>query len=119
MGGRAQLAPDGDGPGSWCFEQPSGYSGTRAPRASPESSITIYIGERKRACFVCLFHHPRSHFIKLLTRPLFCGPCHCSYIFVPCLAFRVQVAGDLNNKISIVVGVLSTSFARALFGLIR
>jgi len=63
---------------SWCFEQPSGDSGTWAPRALPEFSITIYIGERKRACFVCLFHHPRSHFIKLLTRSLFFGSCHCS-----------------------------------------
>jgi len=33
---------------SWCFyNTPSSYSGTRAPRASPESSIKIYIGERK------------------------------------------------------------------------
>jgi len=36
-------------------------------------------------------------------------------------AFRVHVAGDLNKKMSFVVGVLSTSFARphALLGLIR
>jgi len=70
-------------------------------------------------CFVCLFHHPRSHFIKLLTRALFFGPCHCSYIFVPCLAFRVNVAGDLNKTISFVAGPLTTSFARALLGLIH
>jgi len=36
----------------WCFKQPSGDSGTRAPRASPDSSITIYVGELKLACFV-------------------------------------------------------------------
>jgi len=79
-------------------------------------SITIYIRERVLACFVRLCHHPRSHFTKL-TRALFFGPCRCSYIFVPCLAFRVHVAGDLNKTISFVAGVLSTSFARALLGL--
>jgi len=35
------------------------------------------------------------------------------------LAFRVHVAGDLNKAISFVVAVLSTSFARALLGLIH
>jgi len=93
-----------------------------SPVATPaygEFSITFYIGERKIACFVCLCHHPRSHFTKLLTRALFFGPCHCSCIFVPCLTFRVYVAGDLNKTISIVVGVLTTSFARALLGLSR
>ena len=39
------------------------------------------------------------------------GPCHCLYIFVPCLAFRVHVAGNPNQKISFVVGILSTSLA--------
>jgi len=82
-------------------------------------SIAIYIGERKLACFVCLFHHPRSHLTKLLTRALLFGPCHCSYIFVPCLYLRVHVTGDLNKTISFVVGVLTTSFARALLGLIH
>jgi len=104
---------------SWCFYQFSGYSGIKAPRASPESPITIYIGERELACFLCLFHHPRSNFTKLLTRALVFGPCHCSYIFARCLTFRVQVAGDLNKIISFAVGVLTTSFARALLGLIH
>ena len=97
-----------------CFQQPSGDSGTRAPRAYPESSITIYIGEREHACFVYLYHHPQAHFTKLLTRALFFGACHCSYIFVPCLAFRIHFAGDLNKTISFIAGVLSTSFARTL-----
>jgi len=35
-----------------------------APRASPEFSITIYIGERVLICFVCLCHHPRSHLLS-------------------------------------------------------
>jgi len=49
----------------------------------------------------------------------FLVPCHCSYIFVSFLAFHVHVAGDLNKAISFVVGILSTSFARALLGFIR
>jgi len=102
---------------SWCFWQPSRDSGTRAPRAYPESSVTICIRERGLVCFVYLCHHPRSHFTKLLTRAVFFGPCHCSYIFVPCLAFRVHVGGDLNKTISFVVGVLSTLFS--LLGLIH
>ena len=87
---------------AWCFQQPSGNSGTRAYL---EFSITIYIGERELTCFAYLCHHPRSHFTKLLTRALFFVPCHCSYIFVPCLAFCVHVAGDLNKTISFIVGV--------------
>ena len=103
---------------SWCLQQPSVDSGTRAPRAQPWSSITIYIGERELACFVYLCHHRQSHFTKLLTRALLFGPCHCSYIFVPRLAFRVHVAGDLDKTISFVVGALSTSFTCAFLGLI-
>jgi len=87
-----------------------------APWASPESSITACIGERELARFLCKCHYPRSHFTKLLTRALLFGPFHCSYTFVACLAFRIHVAGDLNNRISLVVGVLTTSFAHALHG---
>ena len=93
---------------SWCFQEHSGDSGTQAPRTQPESSITIYISERELACYVYLCHHPRSHFNKLLTRNMLFGPCHCSYIFVPCLAFHVHVAGDLDKTISFVVDVLQS-----------
>ena len=103
----------------WCFQQPSGNSGTRAPRAEPESSITIHIGEREHACFVYLCHHPLSHSTKLLSRALFIGPCHCSYKFISCQTFRIHVASDLNETISFVASVLSASFARALLGLIH
>jgi len=84
-----------------------------------EPSITISSEERELACFVYLCHHPRSQFISLFTQAIFIWPYHCSYIFVTCLAFRVHAAGDLNKPISFVVAVLSTSFARALLGLIR
>ena len=78
---------------SWCFEQPSGDSGTRAPRAEPESSITLYIGERELVCFVYLRHHPRSHFIKLLIRDLFLGlvTVHIISFYVWPFAFMLQV----------------------------
>ena len=62
-------------------------------------------------------HCPTS--TKLLSRDFLRGPCHCSYIFVVCLDFPVHVAGDLNKKISFVVGVLSTLLACALLGLIH
>jgi len=38
------------------------------------------------------------------------GLCYYWSIFVPCLAFRIHVAGDLNQKLSFVASVLSTSF---------
>jgi len=79
----------------------------------------IYIGECELACFVYLCHHPRSQFTKLFTQALFIGPYHCPYVFVPCQAFCVRVAGDLNKIISFVVGVLSTSLALYLGSSIR
>ena len=53
----------------------SGDSCTRAPRAQPESSITIYIVEREFAYFVHMCHHS-LHWLRLLTQALFSGPSH-------------------------------------------
>jgi len=39
--------------------------------------------------------------------------------FIPCMAFRVHLACDLHKAILLAVGVLSTSFARALLELIH
>jgi len=36
--------------------------------------------------------------MKVVNSGSFYWLCHCSYVFVPCLAFRVHVAGDLNQK---------------------
>jgi len=44
--------------------------------------------------------------IEVVNSGSFHWACHCSYIFIPCLAFRVHVAGDLNQKILFVVDVL-------------
>jgi len=73
---------------------------------------------RTWCCLLCVFVAPLSYFtgLRLLTRAYFIGLCHCSYIFVPILAFRVHVACNWNQKILFVEGVLSTSFARALLG---
>jgi len=38
--------------------------------------------------------------------------------FVSFLAFHIHFANDLNQKVSFVVAILSTSYARALLGLI-
>ena len=76
----------------------------------------------ENASLLCIFVSPPTvplHYTKLLTRDLFFVPCHCSYISVPCPAFHVHVAGDLNKTISFAAGVLSTSFARALLRLIH
>ena len=75
---------------------------------------------RTHACLLCMFvTTPTVPLPKLLIRSLFFGPCHCSCIFVLCLAVRAHVAGDLNKAISFAVGVLLTSFARALLGFIH
>ena len=90
----------------------NGDSGSRAHRAKPESSITIYVVTCELACFVNLCQHP-LHWLRLVTQAFFIGTFHC-FIFVPYLAFRVHVTGDLNQKLSFVVGVVSTSIARPL-----
>jgi len=69
---------------------------TRAPRAQPEQSVTLYIVERELSYFVHLCHHP-LHWLSLLTRAICIEPCHSSYIFVPHLAFCVHFAYDLNR----------------------
>jgi len=79
----------------------------------PESSITIDIAERELVCFVHLCHHPGSQFTKLFTRAIFIRRNHCSYIFVPRLAFRVHVAGDMNKTISFVVDRRYLDFVRS------
>ena len=81
------------------------FNNSLASSGVSESSITICIAERELACFIYLCHHP-LHWKRLQTRVLFIGPCHCSYIFVPCLPFRVPAAGNLNKTILFVVDVL-------------
>jgi len=62
-----------------------------------------------RAFLLCIYlrHHP-LHWLRLQTRALFIGLCQCSYIFVSCPAFMLQVTW----KKSIVVSVLSNTIAR-------
>jgi len=62
---------------------------------------------------------PHISLIMVVTWGLCVVLCYYSSIFSPCLAFRIHVAGDLNQKLSFVASVRSTSFARALLGLIR
>jgi len=64
---------------------------------------------------------PHENFLRTpLTLVLYIGPCHCSYLYRSMsAAFRVHVAGDLDKNIYFKAGVLSTSFARALLGLVR
>jgi len=75
---------------------------------------------RTRACFAYLWHYPRSHFTKLLIQAftLWCLSLFL-YFRSACLASRIHVAGGMNKTILFVAGVLSTSFACALLGLIH
>jgi len=86
---------------SWCFKQPNVDSGTRATRFSPRAWVWLrFIWENASmlAWYICATTYERSHFTKLLIRVILFMPYHCLYIFVPCLAFRVHVARDLNKK---------------------
>jgi len=51
-----------------------------------------------------LWHHT-FHSLWLLTWGLCVGFCYYSSIFIPCLAFRIHVASDLNQKLSFVASV--------------
>ena len=79
-----------------------GHGGDSDTRVQPESSITIYIAERQLAHFVYLCHHP-IHWLRLLTRAL-------SMVLVSVHIFSFHVwtcvhcAGDINNRISFVIG---------------
>jgi len=68
---------------------------------------------------LCIFVAPLISLITVVNLGSTRGLCYYSSIFVPCLAFRIHVAGDLNQKLSFVASVLLTSFALALLGLIR
>jgi len=76
---------------------PSGNSGTRTPQAQPVPSITIYIC-RTRTNLLCIFVLLPASLSKVVISGFFIGPCHCSNISIPCLAFRGHVVGDLNEK---------------------
>ena len=67
-------------------------SGDSSTRDQPKPSTTLYIVERKLACFACLCYHP-FHWLRLLTLAFSIGHCQCSHIFVSCWpsAFNLQV----------------------------
>jgi len=73
---------------------------------------------RTRACLLCTFVPPPTSLIEVANS----GSLHYAlsvFIYFRFMSgLRVHAAGDLDQKRSLIVGVLSTSFARALFGLI-
>ena len=75
-------------------------------------SISIADNASLLALYICATTHG-PHFTKLLSRALFFWPCQCTYKFIPCLAFRVHVAGDLNK--TIVRSRRSLDFVRSRF----
>jgi len=105
----------------WCSQWRLRHSDS----SSSAQFVDYALSCRTWACLLCIFVPPPTSLIKFVNSGslhwvlwLFIY-FHCSYIFVPCFTFRVYFAGDLNQKISFVVGVLSKTFARALLGLIR
>jgi len=71
----------------------------------------MYIIQRE-IYLICLFVPPSTSLITVVIL----DSCHCAYISVSCLVFRVNVAGDLKQKISFVVRVLDyvrSRFTRA------
>ena len=66
----------------------------------------------------CMFVLPPTSLIKVVNS----GSFHwaLSFIYFRCMvAFRVQFAGDVNQKISFATTALSNTFARSLLGLIH
>jgi len=74
---------------------------------------------RTWAYLLCIFLLIPTSLIKIANSSSSLGLVTIHIIFVSCLAFYVHIADDVNKIIPFVVGVLATSLARALLGLIR
>jgi len=74
---------------------------------------------RTRACMLCMFVLPPTSLIKVVHSGSFHWALSVFIYFRFMLAFRVQFAGDVNQKISFATTALSNTFARSLLGLIH
>ena len=71
------------------------------------------------AVLLCMFVSPPTSLIKVVNSGFFHWVLSV-FIYFRCMsAFRVQFAGDVNQKISFVATVLSNTFACSLLGLIH
>ena len=74
---------------------------------------------RTRACMLCMFVPPPISLIKVVNSGSFHWALSVFIYLRFMLAFRVQFAGDVNEKISFATTALSNTFARSLLGLIH
>ena len=74
---------------------------------------------RTRACMLCMFVLPPISPIKVVNSGSFHWALSVFIYFRFILAFRVQFAGDVNQKISFATTALSNTFARSILGLIH
>ena len=74
---------------------------------------------RTRACMLCMCVLPPTSLIKVVNSGSFHWASSLFIYFRFMLAFRVQFAGDMNQKISFATTALSNTFARSLLGFIH
>jgi len=74
---------------------------------------------RTRACLLCMFVPPPTSLIKGVNSGFFHWALSVFIYFRFMSAFRIQFAGDVNQKISFVATVFSNTFAHCLHGLIH
>ena len=73
---------------------------------------------RTRACMLCMFVLPPTSLNKVGNSGSFLWALSVFIYFCFMMAFRVQFAGDVNQKISFATTAFSNMFARSLLGLI-
>ena len=74
---------------------------------------------RTRACMLCMFVLPPTSLIKVVNSGSFHWALSVFIYFRFMLAFRLQFAGDVNQKISFKTTALLNTFACSLLGLIH
>jgi len=74
---------------------------------------------RTRACMLCMFVLPPTSLIEVVNSGSFHWALSVFIYFRFMLAFRVQFAGDMNQKLSFATTALSNTLARSLLGLIH
>ena len=87
-------------------------SGDASTRDQPEPSTTLYIVECELACLACLCYHPHQSLIKVVNSGSFHWALSVFIYFRFMLAFRVQFAGDVNQKISF--ATIALKYVRSL-----
>ena len=94
-------------------------SAVAIPTLGINPSLRLRFYCRTRACMLCMFVLPPISLIKVVNSGSFHWALSVFIYYRFMLAFRVQFAGDVNQKISPATTALSNTFARFLLGLIH